>query len=329
MSMQGRGAPSASVGFGVIGAGSMVAERAVLPALAVSTHAHLVASCSLTGAEANRSSPHAVARYDDVIDHPDVEVVYIPLPNAMHPQWVARAAAAGKHVLCEKPLAVDADAARMMSERCEAAGVLLAEAWMTPFDPRWQHVFTSVDEGIIGEVSDLEANFTFTIAPEAAHNYRWSPALGGGALLDVGIYCLGGAVSMWGADPVSIEATQVMAPSGVDATTAVTLTWPGGRTARIRCSFVEQEQQTLRLRGDRGELHLEGSAFTGGPTATSIRHVPTDGDERTIHVESGDPYLRMVDAFAASVRGTAAWPRPVEHSAAMLQLLDRIRQVAS
>jgi D-xylose 1-dehydrogenase (NADP+, D-xylono-1,5-lactone-forming) len=329
MPAQGRGARTGSVGFGVIGAGSMVAERAVLPALAVSAHAHLVASCSLSGAASQPSSPRAVPSYDDVIDHPEVEVVYVPLPNSMHPSWVARAAAAGKHVLCEKPLAVDAAQARVMNEVCEAAGVLLAEAWMTPFDPRWQRTFALVDEGVIGAVTDLEAAFTFTIGPDAAHNYRWSPILGGGALLDVGLYCLGGAVRLWGPDPVTIEATQVMAPSGVDATTEVALTWSGGRTARIRCSFVEAEQQRLRLSGERGELLLDDVAFTGGATATAIRHVAAGGGERTVHVEAGDAYLAMVDAFAASVRGTAVWPRPVEHSAAMLHLLDRIRQVAS
>lgn len=322
-------ARSGSVGFGVIGAGSMVATRAVLPALGQSTHAHLVASCSLSGATPQQSSPHAVLRYDEVIDHPEVEVVYIPLPNALHPKWVARVAAAGKHVLCEKPLAVDADQALMMRAVCDLAGVLLAEAWMTPFDPRWQHLFLLVDDGVIGEVTDLEAAFTFTISPQAAHNYRWSAALGGGALLDVGLYCLGGAVKQWGAEPVSITATQVMAPVGVDATSEATLTWSGGQTARIRCSFVEAEQQRLRLIGSAGELHLDTDAFTGGPMATVIRHVGLDGVARKLNVPAGDPYLRMINAFAAAVRNNAPWPRPVEDSVAMLGLLDRIRQVAS
>ena len=329
MSVHRRSAPTGSVGFGVIGAGSMVAERAVLPALEVSRHAHLVASCSLSRAPSGAPSAPVVASYDDVIDHPEVEVVYVPLPNSMHPMWVTRAADAGKHVLCEKPLAVNADAARAMGAHCEAAGVLLAEAWMTPFDPRWQHAFALIDEGIIGPVTDLEADFTFTIGSDAAANYRWSSDLGGGALLDVGIYCLGGAVQLWGADPVSIEAVQAMAPSGVDATTEVTLEWSGGRSARIRCSFVEAEQQRLRLRGDQGAIYLDDAAFTGGSTARAIRHVTAGGDERLIDIDSGDPYLAMVDAFAASVRGTAAWPRPVAHSAAMLQLLDRIREAAS
>jgi predicted dehydrogenase len=334
MSVAAGGAPGAqgvqrgSVGFGVIGSGSMVAQLAVLPALDVSEHAHLVAHCSLSASSSDRWAECAVAGYDDVLQHPDVEVVYIPLPNAMHGEWVARVAAAGKHVLCEKPLALDADEARTMSEVCEAAGVLVAEAWMTPFDPRWRAMFGLVDDGLIGDVTRIEARFTFTIGPDRADDYRWSPALGGGALLDVGIYCLGGAVRLWGCDPESIVATQVAAPSGVDASSDVRLTWPGGRTAVIHCSFVDEEQQLLRVIGDRGTLELEELAHTGGSAATAIRHVDAEGLERIMSVRSGDPYLSMIDAFAASVRGTEVWTRPVEDSAQMLALLGRIRQAA-
>jgi predicted dehydrogenase len=321
-------APAGSVGFGVIGSGSMVAQRAVLPALDVSDRAHLVAHCSLSASSSDRWAEFALPSYDDVIHHPDVEVVYIPLPNAMHMEWVARAAAAGKHVLCEKPLALDADEARIMSATCEAAGVLVAEAWMTPFDPRWQATFALIDDGLIGDVTRIEARFTFTIGPDRADNFRWSPALGGGALLDVGIYCLGGAVRLWGPEPETIVAARVVAPSGVDASSDVELTWPGGRTAAIRCSFVDAEQQLLCVTGERGTLQLDDSAHTGGSAATAIRHVDADGVEHILSVESGDPYLAMIDTFAASVRGTEEWPRPVEDSARMLALLGRIRQAA-
>jgi xylose dehydrogenase (NAD/NADP) len=329
MSVGAGGSPAGPVGFGVIGSGSMVAQRAVLPALDASSRTHLVAHCSLSGSSSERWGERALQSYDDVIHHPDVEVVYVPLPNAMHVAWVARAAAAGKHVLCEKPLALDADEARTMREVCDAAGVLVAEAWMTPFDPRWRAIFDLVDDDLIGDVTRIEARFTFTIAPDRADNYRWSPSLGGGALLDVGIYCLGGPVRLWGSDPETIVSTRVAAPSGVDVRTDVELTWPGGRTAIIRCSFVDAEQQQLIVTGERGTLQLDELAHTGGSAATDIRHVDADGVERILVVEGGDPYLAMIDAFAASVRGIEVWPRPVEDSARMLALLGRIRRAAA
>jgi len=107
------------------------------------------------------------------------------------------------------------------------------------------------------------------------------------------------------------------------------LTWPGGRTAIIRCSFVDAEEQLLRVTGDRGTLQLDELAHTGGSAATAIRHVDADGVERILSVESGDPYLAMIDAFAAAVRGSEVWPRPIEDSAQLLTLLSRIRQAAA
>jgi predicted dehydrogenase len=329
MSVEVEGAPAASVGFGVIGSGSMVAQRAVLPALDVSERARLVAHCSLSASSSDRWADRALPSYVDVIDHPDVEVVYVPLPNAMHREWVARAAASGKHVLCEKPLALSAEEARAMDDACAAAGVAVAEAWMTPFDPRWRAMFGLVDDGLIGDITDIDARFTFTIAPDRADNFRWSPALGGGALLDVGIYCLGGAVRLWGPEPETVVSTRIEAPSGVDARSDVRLTWSGGRTATICCSFVDEEQQSLRVTGERGTLQLDEHAHTGGIAATAIRHIDAEGNEHLLSVRSGDPYLAMIDAFAGSVRGTEVWPRPVEDSARMLALLGRIRQAAS
>ncbi len=175
-----------------------------------------------------------------MLEHPDVDVVYIPLPNGMHREWTERAAAAGKHVLCEKPLAADPDTARAMADACATAGVILAEAWMTPFDRRWSTALELVRTGAIGDVDAQYHRFTFTIGPEAADNYRWDPTQGGGALLDVGIYTLGTAVELWGADCEIDSVQRTMAPSGVDATTVaeprVARRPPG---AQIRCSFVD------------------------------------------------------------------------------------------
>ena len=305
----------------------MVARLAIFPALDASQEANLVAAASLSGPVPAPWDRYTVADYDAVIDHPDVEAVYIPLPNDLHRRWALRAADAGKHVLCEKPLAANVEAAQQMRTGCNDAGVLLAEAWMTPFDPRWERTFELVAEGLIGTVTEVTAAFTFTIGPEAAENYRWRTEHGGGALLDVGIYCLGPAVRLWGSVPATIKASIQLAASGVDATTAVELIWPGGQVARARCSFVEAEQQRLELLGTSGSLTLDGDAHTGGKQATMIQHLDSAGAHE-ISVEPDDPYRRMIDAFAAAVRGTQPWPRPVESSIEMLELLKKIREAA-
>ncbi|MFN2324216.1 MAG: Gfo/Idh/MocA family protein, partial [Trueperaceae bacterium] len=115
-----------------------------MPAIATCELADLVAVSSLGGPVPEPWAHLAAGTYDDVLDHPDVEAVYIPLPNGMHREWVERAADAGKHVLCEKPLASNVADATAMAAACDAAGVMLVEAWMTPFDARWRAALDAV-----------------------------------------------------------------------------------------------------------------------------------------------------------------------------------------
>jgi predicted dehydrogenase len=315
---------AARVGIGVIGARSMVATRAVLPALDASKEAQLVAVSSLGGPVPTPWDHLAVGDYDDVLGHPDVEAVYVPLPNGMHREWVERAADAGKHVLCEKPIAPTVADAAAMAATCDRAGVLLAEAWMTPFDARWQAAIGTARGGDLGNVLDVDSSFTFTIGADARDNYRWSAKQGGGALLDVGIYCLGPIVELWGADPDMIDASALWHRSGVDARTEATLSWADGRQARIRCSFVDPEEQRIEIVGDAASVIVDGDAHTGGVQATTFAVARADGTVTTTPVTASDPYLGMVDAFARAVRGEKPWPRPMDATLELLALVERI-----
>ncbi len=312
------------IGIGVIGARSMVATRAVMPAIDASALARIAAVSSLGGPVPEPWSGLAAGTYEDVLDHPDVEAVYIPLPNGMHREWVERAADAGKHVLCEKPLAPTVVDATAMADACDAAGVMLAEAWMTPFDARWRAALDAVGDGELGTVLDLDASFTFTIAATANDNYRWSVDQGGGALLDVGIYCLGPIVEVWGAEPDVIDATALWHTTGVDARTEATLSWNDGREARIRCSFVDPEEQRIEIVGDRASLIIDADAHTGGLRAASFLVAGADGRVSTTSVTASDPYLGMVDAFARAVRGDEHWPRTMTTTIELLTLIERI-----
>jgi len=255
--------------------------------------------------------------------------VYSPLPNGMHEQWTLRCIEAGKHVLCEKPLAPTPEAARRMARAADDAGVLLAEAWMTPFAPRWVEALRLASTGLVGEITEIRSDFTFTIGPEAADNYRWDPMLGGGALLDVGIYCLGPIVAMWGSSPSAVTAETVTSPTGVDAATSATLTFGTDRTASISCSFVDHETQRLELIGTDGAIILDGEAHTGAVDARNITFRSVGGDESPIDVATTDPYRAMIDTFAATVNGDGHWPRPVPESIALLELIERIRTEGS
>lgn len=327
------------VGFGVIGANSFVANAAVLPAIAAAPNAQLVATASRSGAVPARWADTDVGSYEAVVAHPDVDAVYIPLPNGMHHEWTQRCADAGKHVLCEKPLASDVATARDMASACADAGVLLAEAWMTPFHQRYAEVVSRARAGDLGDLASIKGSFRFTIGPEASDNYRWDPVQGGGALLDVGIYCLGAIVDLFGARPDTIVASRVER-SGVDASTDAVLMWPGRHVASIHCSFVDHETQLLEIHGADGSFAITSEAFTGGPHDSAYEHTPqpflpedTPPDAppaatRTIHVETTDSYQAMVEAFGQAIRGATEWPRPIERSIEMLELIERIKDAA-
>jgi predicted dehydrogenase len=310
--------------LGVLGARSFIATRAVIPAIRASAEADLVAVASRGGPVPDALRALDAGSYEAVIDHPAVEAVYVPLPNGLHREWVERAAAAGKPVLCEKPLAPCARDAEAMFAAAGRAGVLLAEAWMTPFQPRWRRALDMAAGGALGELRHVRAEFTFTVGPERAADYRWDPGQGGGALLDVGIYCLGPAVELWGSEPVEVSVGRRRAATGVDATSAVQASWGDGRAASVLVSFELPERQLLEIVGTAGRLAIVDRAHTGGQGATAAELVLPDGTRRTLESPDDDPYERMVSAFARAVRGVEPWPRPAGEVVGLLLLLDRI-----
>ncbi len=321
--------PDAPVGVGVIGATSWVAGDSVLPALAASPHVRLVAVGSRDGAAASEvaarfGAPHHFAGYEDVVTHPEVEAVYVPLPNGCHLEWTRRAAAAGKHVLCEKPLAPTRVDGQAMVDVCDAAGVVLMEAYMTPFHPRAEAVADLVEQGALGHPLFGRSAFTFPLTDGT--NHRWSVEQGGGALLDVGVYCLAPLVDI-GGEPQFLAATAVTAPSGVDVTFSGWLTFAEGFSAAFVCSFDAPEHQHLEVVGTLATLAVE-VPFAGGAAGTRAHLTYRDGRIEDVGGPDADPYLAMVDHFAAVVRGRAQLRRTAHDSVRLLGLIDRLRAAA-
>ena len=221
------------------------------------------------GGEPERERPsetptvvRAYRSYAALLDDPDVEAVYVPLPNSLHRTWVERAALAGKHVLCEKPLAPTAADAAAMASASAAAGVTLLEAYMTPFHPRAAAIDALVRGGRLGDLRFARAAFTGVL--DRPDDHRWRPDMGGGALLDVGIYCVAPLLAAAGRPPVRVAAAASMATSGVDASFSGWLDFGDGFTAAIECSFEAPERQSLELVGTEAAV-LVDRAFTPGP----------------------------------------------------------------
>ncbi|MGQ0744096.1 MAG: Gfo/Idh/MocA family protein [Acidimicrobiales bacterium] len=315
--------------WGVIGATSYVATRAVLPAIAASPTCRLAAVASRDPTSAWEAATRFGAdrhydTYEGVLEDPAVEAVYIPLPNSLHHAWTLRAAAAGKHVLCEKPLATDAATAADMARACDAAGVVLMEAYMTQFHPRAAALDRWIDKDGLGDFRSGHASFTFRLSDPG--NHRWRPEMGGGALSDVGVYCLAPLLVAARRPPVAVAATAVMAPSGVDASFTGWLDFGEGRAASVAVSFEAPETQTLSLLGTVAGVTVDG-AFAAGAGGSRLSICPA-GTVRAPAGADADPYRGMVEHFADVVRGRARLRRGPEQSVVLLEVVDRLRAAA-
>ena len=312
------------VGIGVLGGRSWIFQQAVGPALAESASCEVVAVAAASGPVDNAWGGEVVADYQAVIDHRAVEAVYLPLPNGLHRRWTEAAARAGKHVLCEKPLAGTAMDAQAMMAACLAGGVLLAEAYMTPFHPVPSALDALIRSGGLGRPVSARAAFTFPMPPEQAANYRWDPSQGGGALLDVGIYCLSPLLA-FGGRPTELLAAAALTDRGVDASFTSVLRFDSELIATATCSFDAGEQQLLELVGTEGRVAVDQRPFTPGPEDDRLVIHRRDGSASEVVTGGANCYVGMVDAFARAVRGEQPWPRPDLDGLALLELMEHLR----
>jgi D-xylose 1-dehydrogenase (NADP+, D-xylono-1,5-lactone-forming) len=287
----------------VLGA-AWIAGRAVIPALQESRNGRVIALASRRpGAARALAKRHSIERvydaYERILDDRDVDAVYIPLVNSLHREWTERSLEAGKHVLCEKPLALNAAEAESMATTARREKRLLMEAFMYRFHPRMR----AFREGT-RTPRFLHAAFGFSMTQP--DNYRARPELGGGALLDTGCYCVD--VARWFLGEPAAASAGVHVVGGVDVSVSAVLSFAREATATLWGSFESGERQLLVVVDETGPRALE-QPFTAW----------RDPD---------DPYRLMVEAFADSVLTTSAPPRLLEESIAGLRVLDAIRRDA-
>lgn len=304
----------------------MVGRLAVLPALKNSPTAELIAVASRDPARAQAEAlafgaRRAYGSYAAILDDPEVEAVYIPLPNALHHDWTLAALKAGRHVLCEKPLACTAQDAARMAAVADEKGLVLMEAYMTAFHPRSQRAIELARSGALGSLLSMRTAFTFPNRDPA--NHRWLPEMGGGALLDVGVYCLDPILAIAG-EPVRIAASRTEAPSGVDVNFSGWLEFTDNLTASFLVSFNAPEQQRFQIVGTEAVLEFERS-FTAGESDRLLTVKHRDGRVEELDAGGCDSYLAMVEHFARVVRGKEQSIRPLGASISTLDVLDRLR----
>lgn len=203
--------------------------------------------------------PRHHARYEDLLADDTVDAVYVPLPNSLHAPWCLKAMAAGKHVLCEKPLTLGRREAEQLFAAARQHGVMLLEAYPYWFQPQTRDLLALLEGGadsVLGEVRSVQASFGFTLArPEG--NIRMDPQLGGGALLDAGSYPLSLIRLVMGCAPCEVVAQARAATTGVDIATSATLLYEDGRTAQMSCAMDAATHRHATVVGSRGVVHTE------------------------------------------------------------------------
>ena len=315
--------------WGVLGTGT-VARLAMLPALSriPSASVRAVGSASHERAEALAAQfyiPRAYGSYQELLDDAAIQAVYIALPNALHRDWVLRAARAGKHVLCEKPLGRDAAEVQEMAHACDTAGVLLMEALMYRFHPRTARLHALLAERAIGDVRHVAATFTFTLANWS--NYRAVPNLGGGVLLDVGSYCVSAVRAILGGEPAHIAAVAHYGETGIDESVSALLEFPEGRTAALLCSFRAAEHQHVTMLGTTGVLDVP-LAFTAWHSDLAPLLIQRAGAPETLPGDAADPYALMAARFNEAILNHTPAPYPLAETLATTRALDAIAQAA-
>ncbi len=233
---------------------------AVIEGARQSSAADVVAVASRSEASALAFAQlHGIARahgsYDDLLADPDVEAVYIPLPNGMHVDWTVRALEAGKHVLCEKPMDRRPQRVAEAFDVADARGLVLSEAFMWRHNPQTAGLLELLGEGAIGDVRLVRACFSFALAGDA--DVRLDPALDGGALMDVGCYCVSAARLIGGGEPVRVSAQSVTGAAGVDLRMTALLRFDGDVLATIDCGFDIPARDELEVVGSDGRLVLD------------------------------------------------------------------------
>jgi len=326
-----------SLRWGILGC-ARIARRGLISGIAGSRTGTLLALASRDEALSRAWCrefvvPKAYGSYQALLDDPDIDAVYIPLPNERHKPWVLAAADAGKQVLCEKPLARDAGEASDMVEYCRQRGVILMEAFMWRHQPRTSDIRKMVVQGTIGELRLIRSSFSFPIGPG---DWRLDPRRGGGCLWDVGCYGVNMARLFAGGEPVIGRALARFGGTGVDLSLTAILQFRQGVLATIDCSFEQPFRCQYELVGTGGVIEVPDAYLPPAdsrPTARlrtlgTLSDSGAAGDQvRVLEFEPVNQYAAMVDSFARSAAAGALLD-PAENGLAQMLVLEQLVSAA-
>jgi predicted dehydrogenase len=322
------------VRWGVLSTARIGVDK-VIPAIRTAARCEVVAIASreLARAQAAASAlgiERAYGSYEELLADPDVDAVYNPLPNDLHAPWTIAAAGAGKHVLCEKPLAMDAAEAERMIAACEEAGVLLMEAFMYRLHPTWEAVRELVISGRIGELRAVQSWFSYF--NDDPNDIRNVAASGGGALYDIGCYSVNLSRMLFGTEPVRIQGSVTRDPvTGIDTLTSGILGFADG-VATFTCAIRAEPDQRVHIYGANGRISFE-IPFNIPPDLPMRVFVTAGGDPpvrpetEVLTFDPANEYTIQAERFAAAVLDRTPVPIPPSDAVGNLRVIEELFRI--
>jgi predicted dehydrogenase len=320
------------VRWGILGAANFAREQ-MAPAIHAAKGAELAALATSSpekaaGFQAFCPSLTIHSTYEALLADPSIDAVYIPLPNHLHVEWSLKALAAGKHVLTEKPIALQASEIDQIIAARDASGLLAAEAYMIVHHPQWQRAKAWLEAGEIGTLRHVDAAFTFHLTD--LENIRNRPDAGGGSLRDIGVYTFGSARFVTASEPVDLSARLIL-ENGVDtfAQVAGIMEGPHGRfTYGSMTSMRLYNRQVVTFQGDKGMIRVEGGPFNANVNDMAEVELHQNGNRViTERFPTANHYVLQVEAFGRSIREGVAYPCPLEFVKGTQAMMDTVYNV--
>jgi len=311
--------------WGVLGA-ARIATVKVIPAMNRCTFGRVTAIASRSLEKAREAAlPLGIAQaygsYEELLEDADIDAIYNPLPNHLHVPWSLKAAAAGKHVLCEKPIGMNAAECRQLMDARDRYGVKIGEAFMVRSHPQWLRARELVQGGTLGELRAVITAFTYN--NQTPENIRNIPEYGGGALMDIGCYAIQISRWMFGSEPTAVQSAMDRDPvMGTDRLTSALLTFASGH-AIFTCSTQLIPYQRVQLLCTGGRVEVE-VPFNAPPDQASRITVNTPNGQSTEEFPACDQYTRQGDAFSRAILEDTEVPTPLEEALANMTVIDRI-----
>lgn len=315
-----------AIRWGILGAAKFAREQ-MAPAIHAARRSELTVLATSDPAKADpfrdiAAGVRVVESYDAVLADPDVDAVYIPLPNTMHVDWTRRALEAGKHVLCEKPIAMQAGEIDALIALRDKTGLVAAEAYMIVHHPQWRQVRRWVQEGVIGDLLRVNATFTYDNSGDPG-NIRNAVETGGGSLPDIGVYTLGCTRFATGKEPEKVLYADIRRENGVEVRTEAIAQFDGFTLTSLT-SMRMTPYQNVSFHGSQGVIEVVTGFNPLVHSDAELRVTRPGQVSETLRYPGVNHYVQQVEAFGAAVRGEADYPCPLEFSQGTQRFIDMI-----